>query len=253
MRKWVADALLVPIVLVMVTPFLYMVVTGLMTGRDGLTALPLGRFALTSAVFSLTVVAGQVVTSAAAAYAFARLRFAGRDRLFLAYLVTLTAPTILLVIPRYLFVEALGWVDRYRGLIPTELVSVAGIFLLRQFFRTLPSELEDAARLEGAGEWAVFRRVVLPQSGSALATVAVLAFVEQWRSFLWPLVARQAPSMQVMEVGIANLRSLFQLSWSQQMTAAAVALAPILVLLCVARKQFIRAIGWTVSGSSAPT
>lgn len=253
MRRWVAYVLAIPVVAVVVAPFLYMVVAGLMAGRDGLTALPLERFAVTSAIFTVTVAAGQVVTSAAAAYAFARLRFAGRDRLFLAYLSTLAAPTILLVIPRYLLIDALGWVDRYRGLITTELVSVAGIFLLRQFFRTLPRELEDAARLEGAGEWTVFRRVVLPQSGPALATLAVLAFVEQWRSFLWPLVATQATSMQVMEVGITNLRGLYVVSWSQQMAVAAVTLAPVLVVLLVARKHVIRATEWTPIGSSAPT
>jgi multiple sugar transport system permease protein len=253
MRKWLGAALLFTACVVVVAPFLYMIVTGVMSGRAGLAALPVGRFALTSAIFVLPVVAGQVITSAAAAYAFARLRFAGRDRLFLAYLSTLAAPTILLVIPRYLFIDALGWVDHYRGLIPTEVVSVAGIFLLRQFFRTLPHDLEDAARLEGAGEWTVFRRVVLPQSGPALATLALFAFVEQWRSFLWPLVATQATSMQVMEVGIANLRGLYTVTWPQQMAAAATALAPLLVLLVVARQRFIRGIEWTASGSSVPT
>src|SRR5437773_1121613 len=101
----------------------------------------------------------------------------------LALLATLA---IVLLVPRFLIVNALGWVDSYAGLISTELVSVWGIFLLRQFFRTIPRELEDAARLDGAGEWTIFRRVVLPLSKPALATLAVVAFVDQWKSFLWP-------------------------------------------------------------------
>ncbi len=253
MSKWIAFLLALPLAFVVGAPFLYMVVTGLAAGRDALTALPWQRFALTSVVFSLTVVAGQVVTSAAAAYAFARLRFAGRDRLFLAYLAMLTAPAILFALPRYLFLQAVGWLDSYRGLISTELVSVTGIFLLRQFFRTLPPELEDAARLEGASEWTIFRRVVLPQSGPALAALVVLALAQQWRSFLWPLVATDSSHMQVVEVGIANLRGSYLISSPQQMALAAAALAPVLIVLILARGHISRAIDWATTGRSAPT
>src|SRR5205823_4605246 len=153
-----------PLACVMIAPFLYMVATALMSEPGSLrhpvsenfaaalVAVPFARFLMNSVIFSLAVVAGQVLTSATAAYAFARLRFPGRDRLFLAYLCALMAPAIVLVIPRFLLIDAFGWVDSYHGLISTELVSVSGIFLLRQFFRTIPRDLEDAARLEGAGE-----------------------------------------------------------------------------------------------------
>src|SRR5207248_2466979 len=103
-----------------------------------------------------------------------------------------------------LIINALGWVDTYAGLISTELVSVWGIFLLRQFFVTLPRDLEDAARLDGAGEWTVFWRVVLPLSRPALATLAVFAFVDQWKSFLWPLIATRSAEMRVVEVGVGS-------------------------------------------------
>src|SRR2546426_12135588 len=116
-----------------------------------LTALPFDRFFLNSAILATCVVVGQLFTSATAAYAFARLRFPGRDRLFLCFLSVLLVPALVLLVPRFLIVNALGWVDSYAGLISTELVSVWGIFLLRQFFRTIPRELEDAARLDGAG------------------------------------------------------------------------------------------------------
>jgi multiple sugar transport system permease protein len=244
--------------LLMIAPFLYMVAVAVMSEPDSLSrpvpenlaaalvALPVGRFLLNSAIFSLAVVAGQALTSATAAYAFARLRFPGRDRLFLAYLCTLMAPGVLLVIPRFLLVDALGWVDSYQGVISTELVSVTGIFFLRQFFRAIPRDLEDAARLEGAGEWTIFWRVIVPPSRPALATLAVLAFADQWRSFLWPLVATHSSGMRPIEVGIANLGAAYDVSWSYQMASAVAAVIPLMVLYFVAQRYFIRGVEETV-------
>src|SRR5437762_5798442 len=185
-----------------------------------LTALPFGRFFLNTAIFAGCVVVGQVATSAMAAYAFARLRFPGRDRVFLLYLSVLLVPVAVLLVPRFLIINALGWVDTYAGLISTELVSVWGIFMLRQFFLTIPRDLEDAARLDGAGEWTIFWRVVLPLSKPALATLAVFAFVDQWRNLLWPLVATRSVEMNVVEVGLARLHGLPGTTWPQQMAAA---------------------------------
>jgi len=246
----------------MVVPFLYMVSTSLMDERAvlavpppllpaqahwgnypaALTTLPFGRFFLNTAIFAGCVVVGQVATSATAAYAFARLRFPGRDRLFLAYLSVLMVPAIVLLIPRFLFINALGWVDSYAGLISTELVSVWGIFLLRQFFQTIPRELEDAARLDGAGEWAIFWRVVLPLSRPALATLAVFAFVDQWKSFLWPLIATRSTDMAVVEVGLATFHGLYATNWPYQMAAAVTAVLPLLVVFVLAQRYFIRGI-----------
>jgi multiple sugar transport system permease protein len=246
----------------MVVPFLYMVSTALMGEPDvlrhpppliparphpenfaaALTAVPFGRFFLNSAAVALCVVAGQVATSATAAYAFARLRFPGRDRLFLVYLSVLMVPGVVLLVPRFLLINALGWVDTYQGLISTEVVSVWGIFLLRQFFRAIPRDLEDAARLDGAGEWTIFWRIVLPLAKPALATLAVLAFVDQWKSFLWPLVATRSTQMQVLEVGIANFHGLYSTNWPYQMAAAVTAVIPLVVLYVVAQRYFVRGI-----------
>jgi len=261
---WIAYAVGLPLAVVMIIPFLYMVAAALMREPDSLrqlvpenfaaalVALPFGRYLLNSVILALAVVAGQVVTSATAAYAFARLRFPGRDRVFLAYLGALTAPAIVLAIPRFLLIDALGWVDSYQGLISTELVSVTGIFLLRQLFRAIPRDLEDAARLEGAGEWTIFWRVIVPQSRPALATVAVLGFADQWRSFLWPLVATRSSGMQPLEVGIANLHGIYDLSWSYQLATALAAVIPLMVLYFVAQTYFIRGIEMTATGSSVP-
>src|SRR5882724_1221358 len=242
---WVAYALALPLAVVMIAPFLYMVATALMSEPDSLRhpvpenfaaalgALPFERFLLNSVIFSLAVVA--------------RLRFPGRDRVFVAYLCALMAPAIVLVIPRFLLIDALGWVDSYRGLISTELVSVTGIFLLRQFFRTIPRDLEDAARLEGAGEWTIFWRVIVPPSRPALATLAVLGFADQWRSFVWPLVVTRSSGMQPLEVGIANLQGAYDLSWSYQMATAVAAVIPLMLLYFVAQRYFIRGIEQTAS------
>ncbi len=249
----------------MALPFLYMVSTALMDEFQvlryppalvplhprvdnfpaALTALPFWRFFVNSGIVSLAVVAGQVLTSAAAAYAFARLKFPGRDRVFLVFLSVLMVPAVVLIIPRFLIVNALGWVDSYAGLISTELVSVWGIFLLRQFFLTLPRELEDAARLDGAGEWRIFWRVVLPLSKPALATLAVFAFVDQWKSFLWPLVVTRSVRMQTVEIGIASFHGIYYTNWPYQMAAAVAAVIPLVVLFFVAQRYFIRGIQLT--------
>ena len=262
---WLTYALALPLAVVMIAPFIYMVATAMMSEPDSLrhpvpenfaaalTAPPFERFLLNSIIFSVAVILGQVLTSATAAYAFARLRFPGRDHVFLAYLCALMAPALLLVIPRFLLIDALGWVDSYQGLISTELVSVTGIFLLRQVFRTVPRDLEDAARLEGAGEWTIFWRVIVPPARPALATLAVLAFADQWRSFVWPLVAAPSSGMQPVEVGIANLRGLYDVSRSYQMATAVAAVIPLTLLYFVAQRWFIRGIEMSGTGSSAPT
>jgi len=263
--SWLAMGLVLLATLAMVLPFLYMLATAL-TGEweafryppaliptrahfgnfsAALTALPFDRFFLNSAILATCVVVGQLFTSATAAYAFARLRFPGRDRLFLCFLSVLLVPALVLLVPRFLIVNALGWVDTYAGLISTELVSVWGIFLLRQFFRTIPRELEDAARLDGAGEWTIFRRVVLPLSKPALATLAVVSFVDQWKSFLWPLVIARSTEMQVVEVGLANLHGLYYANWPYQMAAAVTATVPLLLLYLVAQRYFVRGIQMT--------
>src|SRR5256714_6515461 len=177
-NAWLAYLVGLPIALVMLAPFLYMVATALLGEGDrlgrappetfaaALSAAPFGRFFLNSAIFSAAVALGQVLTSTTAAYAFARLRFPGRDRLFVVYLSALMIPAVLLLVPRFLLISALGWVDSYQGLISTELVSVGGIFLIQQVFFAIPRALEDAARLEGAGGMAIFRRGVVSLSGA---------------------------------------------------------------------------------------
>ena len=266
--RWLAVPALVlalALALTMLVPFLYMVSTSLMDeievfGHpppllpasprwanyvDALTALPFDRFFFVSLVSGTAVVAATLLTSATAAYAFARLEFPGRDRVFLLYLATLMVPGIVLLIPRFLLVSAFGWVDTFRGLIVTEAVQVWGIFLLRQYFLSVPRDLEDAARIDGAGEWTVFVRIALPLARPALATVALFVFVDQWKSFLWPLIVTRSMAMRPVEVGISRFAGIYYTNFPYQMAAAVVAILPVLVLFFFAQRYFIRGIQLT--------
>ncbi len=260
-----AWSLAVVLALTMVVPFLYMISTSLMDELEvfshpppllpaaprwqnypeALTALPFGRFFFVSAVTSCAVVLATLLTSATAAYAFARLDFPGRDRVFLLYLATLMVPAIVLLLPRFLLVNALGWIDTFRGLIVTEAVQVWGIFLLRQYFLSVPRDLEDAARIDGAGEWRVFTSIALPLAQPALATVALFVFVDQWKALLWPLIVTRSMDMRTIEVGISRFAGLYYSNWPYQMAAAVVAILPILILFVFAQRYFIRGIQLT--------
>ena len=218
--RWAGWLLVTLLAATMLAPFLVMLSTSLMDEFEvfhyppsllpakpqwanyarALTALPFHRFFATSLAFAVIVVAGQVATAATAGYAFARLRFPGRDRLFGLTLGVMMVPMIVILIPRFLLINALGWVDTLQGLAATELVSVWGIFLLRQAFLVLPGELEDAARLDGAGDWGIFWHVALPSVRPALATLALFAFVDAWKNYLWPLIATRSLEMRTVEV-----------------------------------------------------
>ena len=261
-RRWLGATILGVLALAMVAPFLYMVSVSLMDESEllrwpppllpaaphtgnyaaALEAMSFTRLFVNSAILAGCVMVGQVLTSAAAGYAFARLRFPGRDRVFLACLAVLTVPAIVLLIPRFLLIEALGWVDTYTGLISTELVSVWGIFLMRQFFLSLPRDVEEAARLDGAGEWTLFWRVMLPLAKPGVAALAVLAFVDQWRSFLWPLIVTRSPEMQVVEVGLANFHTVYATNWPYLMAAAVATTLPLVVVCLVAQHHLIQGV-----------
>ena len=255
------NTLLLLACLAMAAPFLWMMATSLMgqlevfsSGRvlpaeplwsnypEALTAQPFARYFLNSLVFAVVVVAGQVATATAAGYAFARIDFPGRDRVFMLFLSTMMVPVVIVLIPRFLFIDALGWIDSYQGLISTELVSVWGIFLMRQYFRTLPRELEDAARVDGAGAFRIFRSVALPLAKPAVATLALFAFIDAWKNLLWPLLVTRSMEMRVVEVGIAAFHSTYEINWPYQMAAGVVAVLPIALLFLFTQRYFVRGI-----------
>ena len=245
--------------LTMLVPFIWMISTSLMSEvevyqfpprlfpselkwsnySNALTLLPFGRFFFNTIVVTTIAVIGQLITCSMAAYAFARLRFKGRDSLFALFMSTMMVPSIVTLIPAYLIVAAFGWMNTFWALFTPILTSVWGIFLLRQFFQTLPTSYEEAARLEGASEWTIYWRIILPLSRPALATLAVFAFMNTWKDFLWPLLVTTHNDMRTVEVGIAMFSSLQGTNWPYQMAAAVVVLLPILLLFLATQRYFI--------------
>lgn len=250
---------------VMLIPFLWMLSTALMDEFEvfqyppplfpadpkwenfpnALTQLPFARFFLNSGILAACMVVGQTMTGALGGYAFARFRFTGRSAVFAAYLGALMVPAIVLLIPRFLLIDALGGVDTIAGLVSTELVSVWGVFLMRQFFLSLPRDTEDAARVDGASEWTIFWRIALPLARPALATLALFSFIDAWKSFLWPLVVTQSLEMRTVEVGIASFHGLYYANWPYQMAAAVTALVPVLIAFLASQRFFTRGIQLT--------
>lgn len=246
----------------MLFPFLWMLATSLQGQLDvfgyppdlvpdtprwsnypaALSAQPFGRYFLNSAVFAACVVTGQLITAATAGYAFARLEFRGRDRVFLLFLSTMMVPAVVVLIPRFLLVEGLGWIDTYQGLVSTELVSVWGIFLMRQYFRSVPRELEEAARIDGAGPFRIFWSVALPLARPALATLGLFAFIDAWKNLLWPLLVTRSQDMRVVEVGIASFHGTYEVNWPFQMAAGVTAVLPVVLVFLFTQRYFVRGI-----------
>lgn len=213
--------------------------------REALTLQPFPRYFLNTIIVALASVLGQLIFCSMAAYAFARLRFIGREKLFALYLSTMMIPAIVTIIPAFLIINIFGWVNTYWALFTPSLSSVWGIFLLRQFFQTIPRDLEDAARVDGANEFTIFWKIVLPLSKPALATLAIFAFMGSWKDFLWPLLVTNRTDMRTVEVGIANFSSLYQTDFPHQMAAAVVVMLPVIIVFYFAQKYFVRGITFT--------
>ena len=200
-------------------------------------------------VNSLVVAMGSVVlvlaTSAMAAYPLARLRFPGRDLVFVLLVGSLMIPNAVLLVPQYVLTQRLGWLSTYQGLIVPEaaMIFAFGVFLLRQFFVTMPRELEDAALIDGAGPWQIFWRIIIPLSQPVLAALAIFAFRSAWNDFLWPLIAVNKPEMFPLPVALALLRSAYSSeSYGPIMAGAALSALPLLVVFVVANRRIVEGV-----------
>lgn len=200
-------------------------------------------------VNSLVVATGSVLvvlaTSAMAAYPLARMRFPGRDTVFVVLVGSLMIPNAVLLVPQYVLTQRLGWLSTYQGLIVPEaaMLFAFGVFLLRQFFVTMPRELEDAALIDGAGPWQVFSRIILPLSQPVLAALAIFAFRSAWNDFLWPLIAVNKPEMFPLPVALALLRSAYSSeSYGPIMAGAALSALPLLVVFVVANRRIVEGV-----------
>jgi len=210
--------------------------------RKAWQSMPFGRFFLNSLFVSLAVTLGQVLTSALAAYAFARLRWPGRDKFFLAYLATMMIPAAVTIVPTFVLMKILGWFDTYRALILPLLFSAYGTFMLRQFFLSLPRDLEDAARIDGCGKLRVWLHVVLPLSKPALATLATFTFLASWSAFQWPLFATQSMHMKVLPIGLSAFQDKFSVEYNLLMAASLIVTIPSLAVFLFNQRFFIRGI-----------
>ncbi|MCP4726028.1 MAG: carbohydrate ABC transporter permease [bacterium] len=198
--------------------------------KEALTLLPFDRYFFNSILVTLFSVVGQVFTCSMAAYAFSRLKWKGRDRVFAIYLSTMMIPVIVTLIPSFLIINTFGWMNTYYALVTPTLTSVWGIFLLRQFFQSIPKTYEDAARIDGASEFTIYWKVIMPLSKPALATLSIFTFMATWKDFLWPLIVTNNNNMRTVEIGIAQFHSVHSTQWPYQMAAAVVAMLPIIII-----------------------
>jgi len=211
--------------------------------------LPIARFALNSFIVTTGVVLFQLTLCSLAAFAFSRLNWRGRDTLFFVFLLTMMIPGQVLVVPLFTFVQKLGWLDTYWGLIvPYAYLSTAfGTFLLRQFFNSIPRSLDEAARLDGCSDWGIFWHVILPSSKPALATLAAFGFIWTWTDFYWAMLATSSTEMRTLEVGLSVFKDAYGgMRWPLQMTAAVIVLTPVLIVFLAMQRFFVR--GMVLSG-----
>ncbi len=263
---------LIPATIILIFPFFWMIVTSLETSAealhfppdltphvlrpanysDALHAAPFGRWFWNSTVVAVTTVFSNLVLCATAGYAFARFRFFGRGLLFILMMTTLMVPFQVTMIPQFLIVKWIGvhlvagaGIGRIGSLIVPNAATAFGVFFLRQFFRTLPIEYEEAARVDGASRLKVLWRIVLPLSAPALATLAALTFIDSWNSFLWPLIAITSPSEMTLPLGLATFQGAHSTQWTLLMAGNMMSLIPMLLVFVLAQRYFVRSVAAT--------
>ena len=238
--------------------------------REVFRVLPFGRFYINSIVVVAVVTFGQLVTSSLAGYAFARLEFPGRNKLFFAYLATMMIPGAVTMVPRFIILTGMPvvlnnlfgttyfgdetyflgrWfagmpagVDSYFVLIVPMLFSPYGTFLLRQFFLSIPKELDEAATIDGCSKFGIFRYIILPMSKPALATLGIFTFMGTWKAFLWPLIMTNSLEMKTLPVGLATFMGLYQSDWPLLMAGAMMMIIPMIIVFVICQKWFVSGI-----------
>jgi len=243
-------------------PFVFSVLTSFTSPRQFATGTPLqlphpptlanytgladagfGRVIAVTALMTAVIVLGQLTFSVLAAYAFARLHFRGRDVLFWVYIATLMVPPTVTIVPMYLMMAQAGLRNTFWALVlPFVFGSPYAIFLLREYFRTIPAELINVARLDGANTLDVLVHVVIPASRPILVTLTLITVVSQWNNFMWPLVITSGPKWRVLTVATAGLQSQYNAQWTLVMAATTVAIVPLIVVFVVFQRHIVRSI-----------
>jgi multiple sugar transport system permease protein len=251
--------------LIFVYPFIFMVATSLkdspevfqnILGLFGkrlqwenyatvLGTVNMGHYMLNTAVVTLLVTIGQIFTSILGGYAFARIRFPGRDLIFKLYLGTIMIPFTVIMIPMYKLMLTFGWVDKLQSLVIPWLFTAAGTFLMRQFFLNFPKELEEAAFLDGANRFTILWRIFIPLSGPAIATQFTISFLYAWNSFIWPLVAIQSKANYVVTQGLADIQGGYHASPPIVLAGTTLVIIPTVLVFLFAQKYFIEGVATT--------
>ncbi|TME92786.1 MAG: carbohydrate ABC transporter permease [Chloroflexi bacterium] len=203
---------------------------------------PIVRWLVNTVVIAGVITAFHLLFDSMAGYAFAKRRFPGKDVMFWLIVSTLTVPAQVTLIPVFFILRALGLLDTYPGVILPGLADVFGVFLMKQFIQTLPTELEHAARVDGASEWQVYRHIIVPLSRPALAVLAIFTFQRYWNAFIFPLVILRDPAKYPVQVGLATLQGEFNTDYGMLMTGAAVAALPIIAVFFAFQRQFVEGI-----------
>lgn len=266
-RSSVSHVLLIIVAIVFLGPLVYAVSTSLKPAdevftptphlfgseirwknyADAFTFAPFDRYFLNSLLVAVAGTLVVVAASSMSAYAFARLKFTGREQLFVLFLGTLMVPQEVLIVPMYWLMQALGWVDSYWALILPWAFTAFGTFLLRQFFLTIPAELEEAARVDGCGPFGTFLRIMLPLARPAIAVLTVFTFISFWGSFLWPLIIiNSVEDKGTVPLGLAQFVGQQGTQWNLMMAASVMAMIPTVLLVVLLQKHLVR--GLLVTG-----
>lgn len=254
-------ALLVGASLVVLLPYLWMVSSSLKPSSEVFSPVPrfipsaprwqnyadvlrtyqVGLWLVNSFVVAALETLGVVITSILAGYAFGRLRFWGRDAVFFMFLGAMMVPIQVTLIPTFLIVRWLGWVDTYQGLVIPKMCAFFGVFLMRQFFMSFPAELEDAAAIDGCSRWRALWQIVLPLCGPAVAALAIFAFTGAWNDFLWPLVIINSEEMKTIQLGLSSMKGELS-DWGLIMAGATLSALPLLALYLLLQQYFVRGV-----------
>lgn len=211
---------------------------------DAWKALPFNRFFFNTVFVTVIVTVGQLFTCSLGGFAFARLNFPGRDKLFIGYLATLMIPFPVIMIPLFITMRYLGWVDNLIALIVPWLFSAWGTFLMRQFMLGIPKDLEDAAKIEGCSFWGLYWRIIMPLCKPVLATLSIFTFMWTWNDFLWPLIMINTIPKKTLPLGLVmfQARMAAETPWNLIMAAACFTILPILILFIIGQKYYVKGI-----------
>ncbi len=255
-------ALLILLTVAMLVPFVWMITASLKMNKDIFvipykwwnpepkwsnyidiwTRIPLAKYALNTVKLTIIVTLMQILTSSFAAYAFAKLRFRGRDILFLAYIATIAVPWQVYMVPQFLFMRSLGLADTHLAIIILQAFSAFGVFLMRQFYEGIPDSLCEAARIDGMSEYKIYASIMLPLSKPALSTLLIFTFVNTWNDFLGPLIYLTTDSKKTLQIGIKMFISQYSAEYGLIMAASVISLIPVLIVFMSLQKYFVAGI-----------